>query len=477
MNINLEKHFHGPGGIQEMVAMALPMVASNACETVMTFTDRLFLSRLGPQQMSAAMGGGLTCFLMTTFVLGLTGYTTALVAQYLGANQKNRCAVAVTQALIISILAYPVILATRPLGLWLFEVMDIPAEQLIPQKQYFNILLSGALIGLLRNTLSCFFSGIGKTRIVMVSAMTAMIVNVGANYLLIFGKLGFPALGIRGAAWGTLFGGFCGLAVLAGIYFGPAVRREYNIVRAFCFDAGMMKKLLHFGYPAGVEFFLNLLAFDLLIMILHSYNLTTAAAVTIVFNWDMVSFVPLIGINIGVTSLVGRYMGANLPDTAHRATLSGLKLAWIYSFCTMIAFAFFPHILVGLFRPQEETALFAEVFPMAVFMLRMAALYVMADAVMLVFGGALRGAGDTFWAMCISVILHWILVAALFMLVRVWNVRPTVSWNVLCCIFMLLSTLFYLRYRQGKWRTLRVVGHEAEGVLAGTDGFHETKNL
>ena len=84
------------GGVRELLAIALPMVVSHACETAMTFTDRLFLSRLGPEQMNAAMAGGLTCFMTMTFFLGLTGYTTALVAQYLGAGRKQHCAVATT---------------------------------------------------------------------------------------------------------------------------------------------------------------------------------------------------------------------------------------------------------------------------------------------------------------------------------------------------------------------------------------------
>ncbi|HOK96697.1 MAG TPA: MATE family efflux transporter [Anaerohalosphaeraceae bacterium] len=476
IKINLDNHLAGPGGIREMIAIALPMVISSACETTMTFTDRLFLSRLGPEYMSAAMAGGLTSFVMMTFVLGLTGYTTALAAQYWGANQKKRCPVAVTQALILSLLAYPVIVAARPLAFWLFDVIKVPSEQLMYQQQYFNILLNGVLIGLLRNCLSSFFSGIGKTRVVMVSALTSMAVNVGANYLLIFGKWGIPPLGIRGAAYGTLIGGFCGLMVLAAVYLGSSVRREYSVAASFRWDSDTMKKLLRFGYPAGLEFFLNLLAFNLLVMILHSHSAVTAAAITIVFNWDMVSFVPMIGINVGVTSLVGRYMGAGLPDTAHRATLSGLKLAWMYSSCILLMFAFFPDCLVGLFRPRHETALFAAAYPMAVTMLRMAALYVMADAVMLVFGGALRGAGDTFWAMCISVVLHWILVALLFVFVRMWDVPPAASWLTLCCTFMLLSMLFYLRYRQGKWRTLRLIGQEFSPPAA-VNGFRETKDL
>lgn len=462
MDTLLKKHFDGLGGIREMVAIALPMVVSSACDTVMTFTDRLFLSRLGPEQMSAAMGGGLTSFVMMTFFLGLTGYATALVAQYLGSGRPDRCAISVTQSLIIALLAYPIILAARPLAHLLFEVIRIPAEQLIPQKQYFNILVYGVIFGLLRNCLSCFFSGIGKTKIVMVGALTAMVVNVILDYLMIFGKLGLPAMGIRGAAWATIAGSVCGLAVLIAAYLGAENRRAYNVIAAFRYDGAVMKKLLRYGYPAGLEFFLNLLAFNIIILMFFSRGASTAAAITIVFNWDMVSFVPLIGVNIGVTSLVGRYMGAGSPDTAHRATLSGLKLAWGYSFCILIAFAVFPKTLVGVFCPAETTALFTEAFPLAVSMLRLAALYVMADAMLLVFSGALRGAGDTFWAMCISVTFHWVLVAVLGVLLKLLNIDAFWAWCVLCIIFMMFSMAFYLRYRTGKWRSLRVIEPELD---------------
>lgn len=474
--MRLNRHLDGPGGIRQMVAIALPMVVSSACETAMTFTDRLFLSRLGPEQMSAAMGGGLTSFMMMTFFLGLTGYTTALVAQYLGSNRRDRCAVTVTQALLIAVAAYPIILAARPLAYLLFEQMNLPAEQLIPQRQYFNIILYGVIFGLLRNCLSGYFSGLGRTQVVMVSALTSVVVNVGANYILIFGKLGAPALGIRGAAVGTILGSLCGMVVVAAAYLAPHNRNAFNVMQAFRFDAAVMRKLFRYGYPAGLEFFLNMLAFTIMIFLFCSRGIGIAAAVTIVFNWDMVAFVPLIGVNIGVTSLVGRFMGAGDPDTAHRATLSGLKLAWMYSFCILIAFAVFPDVLVGVFRPAETTDLFeTEVFPLAVSMLRLAALYVISDAMFLVFGGALRGAGDTFWAMCISVMFHWILVVVLYGLQNWLGSGPLPSWLMLCVIFMMFSVAFYLRYHSGKWRTLRVV--ESEPTLPVTEAFHETPNL
>jgi MATE family multidrug resistance protein len=461
-----------------MIAIALPMVVSNACDTAMTFTDRLFLSRLGPEQMNASMSGGLTSFMMMTFFIGLTGYSTALVAQYLGAKRKKNCCVAVTQALIISILAYPIILAARPLAHWFFEAMHIAPEQLASQKVYFNILLYAVIIGLVRNCLSGFFSGIGRTRIVMISTFVAMVVNIGMNYLLIYGKCGFPAMGIRGAAYGTILGGLFGLLVLVAAYLNKANREEFDLLHSLRFNASAMKKLLRFGYPAGLEFFLNMMAFNLLIMTFHSQGSVVATAITVVFNWDMVSFVPLIGVNIGVVSLVGRYMGARQPDIAHRATMSGLKLALMYSMLTFTAFLCFPELLVKVFRPEEIGSVFSQAEPMAIFMVRMASIYVCADATMIVFSGALRGAGDTFWAMCISVGVHWGIVAILNIMLRVMKLPAKTTWGILVFLFLAFTAVFFLRYRTGKWRTIEVVQPEAAAVaMAHGEDFHEPSDM
>jgi MATE family multidrug resistance protein len=443
----------------------------------MTFTDRLFLARLGPEQMSAAMSGGLTCFMMTTFFLGLTGYSTALVAQYLGAGLKKRCAVTVTQALLVSLAGFPIILACRPFGHALFQLANIAPEQLGPEKQFFDILLSACIVSLARNCLSSFFSGIGKTRIVMASAVTAMTVNVAANYVMVLGRFGCPSLGIAGSAYGTVLGGTCGLGVLVAGYLRRKNREEFGVLESLRFDRAAMAKLLRFGSPSGLEFFLNLLAFDLLIFAFHSRGIEAATAVTIVFNWDMVSFVPLIGVNIAVTSLVGRYMGAGSPDTAHRATMSGLKLAWAYSCCTLVTFSIFAGPLVSVFRPAGDSQVFAAAQPVATFMLRLVSIYVVADAMNLVFSGALRGAGDTFWAMCISVGLHYVLVGVLVTMLRVFSVSVESAWLVLTLVILVFSGIFYLRYRSGKWRLIRVVQRDDEPAIMPSDGLHETPDM
>ncbi|MFH2138041.1 MAG: MATE family efflux transporter [Candidatus Omnitrophota bacterium] len=463
---------HKKSVMREMIAIALPMVISQGCDTVMIFTDRLFLSRLGPELMNASMGGGLTAFVMLTFFIGLIGYTTALAAQYLGAGFKNKCAVVVTQAVLIAFIAYPLILICRPLAYLFFDKMGVDSAQLVLQKVYFNILISAAILNLFRCSLSCFFSGIGRTRVVMSASFVSMTVNIFFNYVLIYGKLGFPALGIRGAAYGTIIGSFGGFLVLLWAYLNKNNRVEFQIKQSFRIDWEVIKKLLRFGTPSGVEMFLNLLAFNLMIMTFHSHSRVTATAATIMFNWDLVAFVPLIGIEIGVTSLVGRYMGARDPDKAHMATMAAMKMGFIYSAIIFVLFALFPEHLVNFFRPNVPGLIYAQAEKLAVFMLRIASFYVLVDAMIVAIVGALRGAGDTMWAMWMTVVLHWLVAGVAFMMMKVLRLSPQAGWTAVVSVFFVFSFLIYWRYHSGQWKSISVISPEPE-MLSG-DVFHES---
>ncbi len=446
------------GTIRELLAIAFPLVMSQGCDTLMMFTDRLLMSRVGPAYMAATMSGGLTSFMLMTFFVGLIGYTNALVAQYYGAQLPQRCGLVTAQALIISVIAYPLLLSAIPLGIGLFRLMQVPEEQLVPQIQYFSIVTLGSILGLLRGALSSFFSGIGRTRIIMLSAATSLVVNVAAAYVLIFGRLGLPPLGIAGAGFGMIIGSASGLCILAVSYVRANHRRDYGTVRGLRWHWPTMLKLLRFGSPAGIELFLNLTAFNLLVLLFHARGPAVAAAVTVAFNWDMVSFVPLIGVNVGVASLVGRYMGAGQPDSAHRVTMSAVKLVSCYALAIVLTYSLVPKWLVQLFLLPSNR----EAYQLGIFMVRLVSVYVFADAMQLVLGGALRGAGDTFATMCLSVAGHWTLFLGTFTMLRVLKTPTRVAWVVLVVLIWLLGAIFYFRYRSGHWRHLRVVEPELD---------------
>lgn len=441
------------GSVREVLSIALPMLVSLSFDSLMTFIDRLFLAKLGSEYMNASLAGGLASFVLSTFFVGTIGYATAMVAQSLGANAPERGSRIIVHAVVLSLLAYPLLLLLRPLGHMLFRWTDVDPVQLVPQIQYYDILVWGAIIPLLRHALGCFFSGIGETRIVMVASFVGLLTNSGLNYALIFGHFGFPALGIQGAAIGTLMGGVASLSILAIRFFSKEIRGRFFSSHTWKLSRSIFSEFLRKGSPSGIELLLNLLAFQLMILIFHGRGLVNATAATIMFNWDMVTFIPLIGLEIASTSLVGRYAGAKDYESAERTTRSGIKIGWVFSFGIMLAFFIVPEWLVNVFRPDPVDQTFLDSFPIAVTMIRIASAYIMIEAIMVVYAGALRGAGDTFWTMVILVGLHWLIVATLWACYHLFQLGPIASWVVLVVGFMLFPVLLWLRWRTGKWKS------------------------
>jgi MATE family multidrug resistance protein len=451
------KDYHNPGGIKELLVLAIPMIISTACDGIMTLTDRLFLARVGPEQMNAALGGGVTMQMLMFFFIGLTGYSTALVAQYFGAGHKAKATIAAFQAILVTILAWPIILLLKPLTIHFYHFMNIPQSQIGYQIDYLNILAWGGLFTMMRYTLGCYFSGIGKTKIVMVATLVAMVVNVILDYILVFGKFGFPAMHVKGAALATVIGAFCAMVILFVAYLNHTNRVDFAVMKSFHFNWPIMKKLLYYGSPAGLEMFLNFAAFSTMVALFHSQGDVAATASTIMFNWDLVSFIPLLGIEIAVTSLTGRYMGAEKPELAHRSAISAVKTGIFYSIVILALFVFIPETLVRVFHPEAPSSIFEEAVPIAVAMIRIASLYVLVEAVLVALVGALRGAGDTYFTMIASVAAHWSFVPVLYIALDVLKLSVPFSWFLLILFFLVFCTVLIFRFQSGKWKKLRVI--------------------
>lgn len=434
------------------------MVVSQASETVMLFVDRLFLSRLGAVQLSAAMSGGLTTFALASFFVGVAGYVNAIVAQYYGADRKDQCARSAVQAIYLSVAFYPVLLAVIPFVPTFFSVVGHTDEQIVLESIYARFLLAGSVLIILRNAIGGFFLGIGRTRVVMVSNVVGMLVNIPVNYVLIFGKLGFPELGIRGAAIGTICGSATAFGMLLWAYFSPRYAEEYGTRRRLSFDLDIFRRLLRFGLPAGVEIFLNVAAFNAFVQLMHSYGPSVAASTTIAFNWDMVAFVPMLGMGVATTAVVGQHIGARDYEGAERTTYLALKVAYCYSGTMVLLFVFGAAPLVNVFASGFPEAGIAD---LAKTMVRLAGIYTLADSTQLVFAGSLRGAGDTKWVMWISASLHWIMAIGAFFLIVVWRVDPILSWVFFIAFVVSLGVSMVIRYRAGAWRRIALIEGEA----------------
>lgn len=441
--------------LRRIIGVAAPMVVSHASETVMLFADRLFLARVDKFHLAAAMSGGLTSFAVASIFTGISGYVSAIVAQYYGANREEMCAKAAAQSIYFSFMAVPVLIGVATAIPRFFTIMGHDPTQVPLESIYARWLISGSILMLLRHALVGFFLGIGKTRIVMVASVAGMAVNVPLNYILIFGNLGFPEMGIVGAAIGTIGGSATTLLILVGVYLSRRIDTRFHTRGEVAFDRAMFGRLLKFGSPAGIEGFLNVLAFNVFVQLMHSYGADVAAAVTIAFNWDIVAFIPMLGLGFATTAVVGQYIGAGDPIGARRAALLSLRLGFGYSGTMMVVFFTAAGPLVQLFSSGFADS--EAVSSLARTMLRLAGLYTVADATQLIFSGALRGAGDTAWVMRASVILHWVFAILAVILIRVVQANPVTVWIAFIGFLLVIGTTMILRFRGGKWQEMRVI--------------------
>ncbi len=445
--------------IQRILIIAFPMVISQATDSIMMFVDRLFLSRLGAEYLAAGMSGGLTMFMVSSLFIGTVSYANALVAQLYGAGRKEKCGVAVFQALMIAVLCYPLIIAVSPLIRHLFSFAGQEQLQAALSYEYFQTLVFGSIFLILRFAVSGFFLGIGRTKVVMIANIIGMIVNIPANYVFIFGKLGFPALGLKGAALGTIMGNATAFILLLLFFLRPSNRTEFQTHRSFRFHRSFFKTLLSFGIPAGIEMLLNTAAFNVFVQFMHSYGAKVAAAVTITFNWDIMAFVPMLGMSYATTALVGQNIGAKNPEQARQSAFMSLRLGWIYSGTMVLLFVFAAPALVRVFVSGfgGDTG---EINRLAVILLRLASIYILADTAQLVFAGALRGAGDTRWVMWTSVILHWIFSIITVILIRVIKADPVTVWICFISFILALGAAMFLRFKGGKWKNINLIKRE-----------------
>ncbi|MBN2534844.1 MAG: MATE family efflux transporter [Spirochaetales bacterium] len=450
-----------PVTLKTIFIIALPMVISQATETVMLFTDRFFLSLLGKNYITAAMSGGLSSYVFSSLFSGSIGYANALVAQYYGAKKYNQCFRATGQGLWLSLFCYPLCLGFIPFVHWFFKWAGHSPSQVELEFTYFRILMSGSILAFIRSSLSGYYIGIGKTSVVMTSNILGMIANIPLNYLFIFGFGNIPAMGIRGAAFGTLGGSLLSCIFLASALPLDSLFKTYKggRIKLWGLNKEIMKKLLTYGVPAGAEVFVNVFLFNFFVQLMYSYSEDVAAAVTITFNYDLVSFIPLIGFSLAVTALTGQQMGSGNIEGAKKATMLVLKLTYVYASIMVLVFLLGADFLVKIFS-MGFTANDLEVLPLARLMLRLASIYLLADGTQLVFAGSLRGAGDTRWVMYISVILHIIMVSGTYVMIKVLHIHPVGVWLYFIGFVLSLGIAMFLRYKTGYWQKIRIVQKE-----------------
>ena len=459
----LKNRWNCVGGYREVLVIALPLILSTATWSIQHFVDRMFLTWYSPETIAAAMPAGMLNFSIISIFMGTAGYVSTFVAQYYGAERYHRIGPAIWQGIYISLFGGLVLLGAIPLAEPAFRFIGHSPEIQKHEIIYFQILClgGGAYIG--SYALSGFFSGRGKTWPVMWVNAATTAVNLVLDYALIFGKWGFPELGIIGAAIATVVAGVFSLLVFFALLFSTAHDRLYHTKKGWRLEKDLLVRLLRFGFPSGVQFFLEISAFTVFVLLVGRLGTASLAATNIAFNINTLAFMPMIGCGIAISVMVGQYLGSGKSDIAQTAVYSGFHLTFVYMASIAAAYVLLPDLFVAPFAHQADPQRFAEIYGYSVVLLRFVAIYCLFDTMNIIFCSAIKGAGDTRYVMFMTTILSiFVLFIPVYLAVEIMEYGMMVAWVFATAYVISLGVAFYLRFLGGKWRSMRVIEQAAQ---------------
>ena len=460
---NLKTRWHGPGGYREVLVIAIPLILSTATWSIQHFVDRMFLTWYSPEAIAAAMPAGMLNFSMTSIFMGTAGYLSTFVAQYYGAKRYHRIGPALWQGVYVSLLGGLVIVCAIPFAEPVFRLVG--HSPLVQQDEvaYFQILCLGGGAYSASYALSGFFSGRGKTWPVLWVNAATTVVNLVLDYALIFGHWGFPELGIRGAGIATVVAGVFSLLMFFVLLCSGSNNDTFHTIKGWRLERDLFVRLLRYGFPSGVQFFLEMAGFTAFVLLVGRLGIASLAATNIAFNINTLAFMPMIGCGIAISVLVGQYLGGDKPDRAQSAVYSGFHLTLVYMISIAAAYVLVPDVFVAPFALRADPAEFSEIYGYSIILLRFVAVYSVFDTMNIIFCSAIKGAGDTRYVMLITVMLSiFLLIVPVYLAVVIFEFGLMVAWVFATAYIILLGFIFYFRFLGGKWKTMRVIERREE---------------
>ena len=444
---------------RRVLRVSLPLVASMSSTMIMEFTDRIFLANYSLDAIAAALPAGIAAFLFISFFLGTAQYLNVFVAQYTGSGRLQRVGPALWQGIYFSVLAAAAMAGLFFLAGPIFALGGHPSEVRVLEVTYFRILCLGSGVLIVATALSCFFSGRGRTRPVMIINMIGALFNIPLDYALINGIWVFPEWGIRGAAIATVMSWALVAFIFAFMIFTGENNRIFNVINYRTFEPNLFGRLMRYGVPSAVQFSMDIFAFAFFIFMVGRIGKPQLAATNIVLSINSLAFMPMMGFSLATSTLVGQALGRNRPDEAVAATRATIHVVLVYISILLLIFLFIPQPLLELFRPSHlAPEAFAVISETGILLLRFVAAYLFFDALYMIFIGVLKGAGDTRFIMwSLGTLSLAVMILPVYIGVQVFNAGIYFAWSCATCFIFFLFTVSFRRYRQGRWKKMRVI--------------------
>jgi len=455
-------------GMAQVASVSWPASLTMLNTTIIKFVDGYMVSHVGHVEFGAQYAAGMLAFAPEAMALGLLTVVNTFVSQNFGAGRNRRAGLYAWAGMAIALGFATLILPLVGLAGPIFSAMEHTDALQAQEAMYFRYMIVGIMLTLPARVLEQFFFGIHRSGIVLAVSVIANVVNIGVNYVLIFGKFGMPQMGLEGAAIGSLTAWGLQLAILIVVFLAGPMRRKFatHMVRRLRWR--QCKDLIRVGWPAGVQLCNDILCWGLFTTVLVGTYFGEAhlAATTVAMRYIGLSFMPAVGIGVATTAIVGKCIGQGKPDEARRRTHSALLIATVYMGVCGLAFWMLRYPMVRFLLaniPGETVADLEGTVEIAANIMLCAAAFQLLDAVGIVYVGALRGAGDTYWAMVTTIIVSWTVIigGGWLLVVYVPELSSIGPWIAVSIYVMILGILMARRFESGAWRRINLLGKKA----------------
>jgi len=439
-------HFF-PKTHQKILKLSIPAAINSLLDMLQVITDLIMVGRISAFAV-AAVGLGLQSLTFVFAVLTLLHVgTSALLARFVGAGQMKRASTGLSTLLRFAFfLSLPMMLLWYVLASNIYVWFGTAVEVVALGEDYVQILTWMLPFIFVKLVFVTALNAAGDTKTPMYVKIVSIVLNVFLNWLFIFGNLGFPELGVMGAALGTVIVNILETLVYTWLY----AKRKMPYVPMWHYSKSLMDRALKVGIPASFERTLTFGSFMLFTVIIAHYGTEVLAGYQIGLRVEGLAFMPGIGFTIAAMALMGQGLGAKKPLQAREDVILILKYTVGFMFFLSFFMVFMPEKIVWVFTDDVQTIEEASLY------LRIVGLSQIPLAFNFVLSGALRGAGDTKRTLKISLVSLWFVrIIPAFLL----------SWyfeNIMVVYFAMISDTFvkavwlWVTFNKGEWMKIKV---------------------
>ena len=431
---------------RQILALALPIAISNLLERAVNIIDIFLVGGLGAPSIAAVGLAQLMVFFVMSLIQGVTLGTLVVVAQLWGAKKREEAAQTAYQSVILGLtLAAVFSLMGIALGRQGSLLLGAEGEVVSIADGYLLLIFSFFVFAVLVSILSAILQGTGDTRTPMLAILMINVLHVVIAYPLIYGRLGFPQIGVKGAALAI------GLSELAGAIFLLVKAIQKGLI-APSFKPELTRSVLWVGFPISLDRILQNMGQILYAKAVLLYGTITYAAHQVGLAIEALSFMPGAGFAIAAATAVGQSLGAKNLARAKIENYEANRLAVIVMTGMGLIFFFFPYLLLRAFTSDPEVIRLGSLF------LKIVAVMQIPLAITMVLSGSLKGAGDTRYLVLVTLAGMWVVrLPIAFILAMVLHMGIAFIWGVMVVDWVVRMAVVLARYRSERWQEIRIV--------------------